>query len=69
MKKLLMLIGLFLLTGCTATIVWAPKSVNIHQEGRQHGAEAATEITGSDIDDLQGSQAAEGSVDGLPIGQ
>lgn len=46
-KKVLTLALACLLTSCTATIVWAPKTVEIVQEGQGHKAEATADLSGS----------------------
>lgn len=65
MKKLVVSSILTLVTGCSVSVVWAPKSVNV-DSGRD--VELKSEISGSDLKDVRASQKSDGKLDakGIP---
>lgn len=67
MKKLLLIFLTILLTGCSTTIVWAPKYVEI--KGQNQDIEIDAEFKGSDIEDLKANQKADGKLEIPLIGQ
>lgn len=66
MKPAALITIALLLAGCNATIVYAPKTVEIIQEGRGNAVKSDAELRGSDIEDFKGGQTAEGSASGIP---
>jgi len=61
MKSKILLVLIFLLAGCSTTVVWAPKYITVDQEGKNQKVDVDATFKGSDIDDLHGSQSAEGT--------
>lgn len=65
MKKLVFSSILTLLTGCSVSVVWAPKSVSVDES---HIVDFESQISGSDLKDFNASQKSDGkfSAKGIP---
>ena len=65
MKKLVFSSILTLLTGCSVSVVWAPKSVSVEDS---RNVDLESQISGSDLKDFNASQKSDGkfSAKGIP---